>query len=210
MWFYTTDGTERQGPVAAPELQQLVDEGRVGPDDMVWTEGMANWAPLRTRTEFTVATPTAPASTEADQPASAPATPAPPPAPTLSVAPTPTPPPPDTPAADEGLLIPPKLGGWLRFAGVVTIILGALYCLSCFGILWGVLMIIGGVALLGARSTLETIPHVPVALGPFFEKLNTFFMVLGIAYIIMLAMIVLALIFYGGLLIAVFSGMANL
>lgn len=108
------------------------------------------------------------------------------------------------------MIIPPKLGGWIRFSGVVTITMGVLYCLSCFGILWGVLMIIGGVALLGARSTLETLPRVPTALGPFFEKLNTFFMVLGIAYIIMLAGIALAIIFYGGLLIAMITGMANL
>lgn len=98
--------------------------------------------------------------------------------------------------------MPPNLGGWLRFVGIMSILAGIMYCASCFGILWGVLLIIGGVALLGARRSLEGIPSIPPSFIPFMEKLHTFFLVTGITYIIMLVGFVLVMIFYGGILIA--------
>jgi len=43
-WYYA-DGGERQGPFDDRAFQQLVQQGTVGPDTMVWTEGMGDWQP---------------------------------------------------------------------------------------------------------------------------------------------------------------------
>jgi hypothetical protein len=43
-WFYSSSGTER-GPVDFTQLQMLVGTGQLTPQDLVWTEGMAAWAP---------------------------------------------------------------------------------------------------------------------------------------------------------------------
>jgi hypothetical protein len=58
-WYYARDG-KQQGPVAAAQLQQLAESGRLGPDDLVWREGMPGWVP--SRTVFPPATPPAPAA----------------------------------------------------------------------------------------------------------------------------------------------------
>lgn len=41
-WYYN-EGSERRGPVSQEELQSLIAQGLVGPDNLVWREGMANW-----------------------------------------------------------------------------------------------------------------------------------------------------------------------
>lgn len=46
--WYHARGTEQFGPVSAGELKQLAQSGRLKPDDLVWREGMADWAPART------------------------------------------------------------------------------------------------------------------------------------------------------------------
>jgi len=44
-WFHTRDG-ERIGPVTFAELRVLAREGQLNPrQDMVWTQGMAEWKP---------------------------------------------------------------------------------------------------------------------------------------------------------------------
>ena len=43
-WFYTSDG-EQQGPVSAKELKALASSGQISPEDLVWKEGMEEWAP---------------------------------------------------------------------------------------------------------------------------------------------------------------------
>ncbi len=45
-WYYTQRG-RRCGPVRLSHLQSLVAGRQVGPDDLVWTEGMADWSELR-------------------------------------------------------------------------------------------------------------------------------------------------------------------
>ncbi len=44
-WFYTRDGQPSQAPATSAQLQQLATGGQLLPTDMVWREGMANWAP---------------------------------------------------------------------------------------------------------------------------------------------------------------------
>lgn len=43
-WYYAK-GNQQLGPVDRAVLEDLVRRGEVGPADLVWTEGMANWAP---------------------------------------------------------------------------------------------------------------------------------------------------------------------
>lgn len=45
-WYYARDNLQ-QGPVSSLELKQLAAAGNLSPDDLVWREGMAEWAPAR-------------------------------------------------------------------------------------------------------------------------------------------------------------------
>jgi serine/threonine protein kinase len=45
-WYYTKSG-QRHGPVIEPELKSLLAAGTVGPDDMVWRNGLPNWTTAR-------------------------------------------------------------------------------------------------------------------------------------------------------------------
>lgn len=50
-WFYTAsrgDGQpgDRQGPVSEARLRELIREGWVGPDDLVWMANLADWTPV--------------------------------------------------------------------------------------------------------------------------------------------------------------------
>ena len=46
-WFYSV-GDTRQGPVTEDELQRLAADGTLKPADLVWKDGMADWAEART------------------------------------------------------------------------------------------------------------------------------------------------------------------
>ena len=46
-WYCVVAG-KQHGPIAQEVLCQWAQQGRVGPGDLVWTEGMAEWAPART------------------------------------------------------------------------------------------------------------------------------------------------------------------
>lgn len=41
-WFYSKGG-QRLGPVSDEELRRLISNGSVGPNDLVWKEGMTDW-----------------------------------------------------------------------------------------------------------------------------------------------------------------------
>jgi hypothetical protein len=43
-WYYSQNGAQT-GPVTQEELTAMVASGRVRSDELVWTEGMANWLP---------------------------------------------------------------------------------------------------------------------------------------------------------------------
>ncbi|HEV3166095.1 MAG TPA: DUF4339 domain-containing protein [Isosphaeraceae bacterium] len=45
-WYYVVNG-ERAGPVSFSELQHATESNRVGPDDLVWTEGLIAWITAR-------------------------------------------------------------------------------------------------------------------------------------------------------------------
>jgi hypothetical protein len=46
-WYYAVGG-QRQGPVGFDRLRQLAYSGQIGPSDLVWTEGMADWQAAHT------------------------------------------------------------------------------------------------------------------------------------------------------------------
>ena len=50
-WFHAQDG-HQNGPVSAEELRHLVSSGTVGPDDLVWCDGMPEWVPVKTLAQF--------------------------------------------------------------------------------------------------------------------------------------------------------------
>ncbi|WP_157783983.1 DUF4339 domain-containing protein, partial [Bradyrhizobium yuanmingense] len=41
-WFYASEG-KQQGPFPEGQFRDLVAQGVVRPDTLVWTEGMAGW-----------------------------------------------------------------------------------------------------------------------------------------------------------------------
>jgi hypothetical protein len=45
-WWYRKNGAEA-GPVDTITVQQMLASGNLGLDDVVWTEGMAQWAPVK-------------------------------------------------------------------------------------------------------------------------------------------------------------------
>ncbi len=50
-WFHAQDGRQN-GPVSEEELRHLVSSGTVGPDDLVWCDGMSEWVPVKTLAQF--------------------------------------------------------------------------------------------------------------------------------------------------------------
>lgn len=64
-WYYARQGNDRQGPVPEAEIRNLMAQGQLQPDDLLWREGLAAWTPLRDLAEFKsapVAAPAIPAS----------------------------------------------------------------------------------------------------------------------------------------------------
>ena len=43
-WYFAQTG-QQFGPVAWSELRHMATGGELSPDDLVWHQGMANWAP---------------------------------------------------------------------------------------------------------------------------------------------------------------------
>ena len=46
-WFCVIGG-RKYGPIPEEEFRDWIAQGRVGPNDSVWTESMSGWAPLHT------------------------------------------------------------------------------------------------------------------------------------------------------------------
>src|SRR5688572_15377047 len=65
-WYYVKDGN-RHGPVALDELRAMARDGRVGPDDIVWSPAMTSWTPAARVPELSAPPATADA---VDQPTS--------------------------------------------------------------------------------------------------------------------------------------------
>jgi len=57
-WYYADHQQQRQGPVPAVQLQQLLGQGQITADTLVWRQGMAQWQPLHGVAELAVSAPT--------------------------------------------------------------------------------------------------------------------------------------------------------
>lgn len=44
-WYFSKGDNQQQGPVSVQELSQLAESGELGPDDLIWKEGMDEWLP---------------------------------------------------------------------------------------------------------------------------------------------------------------------
>jgi len=97
----------------------------------------------------------------------------------IATAATPPPPPsPNTTTLPQGLL------AWMSFFAIMNMIGGALNIITCVGIPLGIFMLIGGLALMKAKSALEAVDEVPANLQVFFDQLKTFLVMMGILCII--------------------------
>ena len=45
VWFYEENG-QQKGPVDREALERLVREGKIGPERLIWSQGMAGWQPV--------------------------------------------------------------------------------------------------------------------------------------------------------------------
>ncbi len=194
MWHYVKNGTEKLGPVPESELKSLVDFGQINPTDLVWSEGMTDWQPynavpaLGGEMEALLAAPAAIGG------------------PAVFGA----------PPATGRCEVPPGLGGWLQFVGVIHIIYGALTCLG--GLLMvltvvvplmyipmGVLFIVIGTACIGAKSALVGIVQVDAATELFLLKIKKYMMLYGILFIIGIVLTVLIIV--GAIIMVAVLGM---
>ncbi len=99
--------------------------------------------------------------------------------------------------------LPDGLRGWMTFVGVMTILSALLPSL----LLYGLPMLLAGLAALAARAALDRAPFIAPDLVPFFTKLKTFFCCWGWMYIIGLFLGILFLLAYAGIALwAVSSG----
>jgi hypothetical protein len=64
-WYYSREG-QQLGPVAWEELYRLASSGQIAATDLVWREGMPNWAEARTIPNL-LAAPATPAPSDQPQ-----------------------------------------------------------------------------------------------------------------------------------------------
>ncbi len=101
-----------------------------------------------------------------------------------------------SPGGGEGKVpLPDGLRGWMTFTGVMTLLSSVFPSLM----LYGLPMLLAGLAALGARAALDRTPFVSPDLLPFFTKLKTFFCCWGWMYILALFLVILFLLAYAGI-----------
>lgn len=95
------------------------------------------------------------------------------------------------PPLGEGRVpLPAGLCAWMLFDGICTILISLPLLLL---LPWNIALLVAGIALLGARSTLERTPYVHEEILPFLLRLRTVFCAVGWVYIVM---IVLAIVLF--------------
>lgn len=214
MWYYVKNGTDKHGPVPETELKALAASGQVLPGDLVWSEGMTDWAPYASAPGLASAPAAAPApeapksgglslgQNPYQQPAAA--------APSGAMGTS------DNamatgmamgslPRSGGAYPVPEGLPGWLQFVGVMNIIGGVLTCLA--GVLsivtiigpllyipFGVIMIMAGTACTGARQAAQDMQSVDATTELFLSKIKRYMVMYGIMYIVSIVLVVLGII----------------
>ncbi len=170
-WHYAPAGSQgRQGPVSTAEIRMLIRSGRLQPGDRLWKEGLADWIPVRQAPEFSALF--------------------------TGGADALGPPAPGHPRArprSGTATLPPGLQGWMQFVAAVSIVVGVMTA-CVFGL--GILLIVGGVALLGAKNELAVLPPQDPRTARFLTKLATFLKCAGwfyLGYIVLMTMYILVL-----------------
>lgn len=108
------------------------------------------------------------------------------------------------PPLGEGRVpLPPGLCGWMLFDGICTIVVSLPLLLL---LPWNIPLLVAGIALLGARSTLERTPYVHEETLPFLLRLRTVFCAAGWVYIVMIVLAIV--IFLAGVQMS-FSALAD-
>lgn len=92
-----------------------------------------------------------------------------------------------------------NMTGWLKFLGIILIIMGAFVALSLVGIIIAWLPIWLGVLLLqaGNKGNTANMTQNPAELIPMMDKLRLFFVIYGILTIVYIAFAILGIIFFG-------------
>jgi hypothetical protein len=83
---------------------------------------------------------------------------------------------------------------------------GAIGVLSCIGLPTGILQIVGGISLFGAKTALEGQGDVEATMVPFLQKLKLFMLMQGIVFLLGLILVAIAFIFYFGAIMAIIAG----
>ena len=88
-----------------------------------------------------------------------------------------------------------SMKGWIKFIGIASIVVGALYALTIIGILFAWLPIWIGVVLYqaGERADRYIAEKDERALVEFMGKLNTYFTILGVLILVSIAFTVIAI-----------------
>ena len=101
-----------------------------------------------------------------------------------------------SPVGTEGKVpLPDGLRGWMTFVGVMTLLSSLFPSL----LLYGLPMLLAGLAALSARGALDRTPFVSPDMIPFLAKLRTFFCCWGWMYILILFLTILLLLAYAAL-----------
>ncbi len=188
-WFYKRSlGSDREGPINEAEFNDLIRTDSLGGGDLVWCEGMSGWKTLDSVVSIAEIKGVTPAELSAEGPGA-------PPPPQSSQA---------APALDADTLLE-GLEKWMGFSGIMTIITGALACLGCVGIIYGVFMILGGIALMGAKNSLSQIEKLYPEYRPFLENMLKASKMIGICYIAGIVTSILFMILYFGVFAAAFA-----
>ena len=112
---------------------------------------------------------------------------------------------PAVPDLSQRVPVPAGLTGWMAFNGIVIILSGVTYVLSCFALPSGILLILAGASLMSAQSMLTGLRTVDPGMLPFLQKLRGFFLMTGVATLVAIVLTLLMLILAFGMGVAMFS-----
>ncbi len=98
--------------------------------------------------------------------------------------------------------------GWLKFLGIINIISGAFTALSIWGIVIAWLPIWLGILLLQASGRISTsrFSQNRADLVTMMDKLRLYFVIQGILIIVTIAMVIIAIVVFGSLIMKYLSG----
>jgi hypothetical protein len=73
-WFFTHNGIQG-GPTSGEQIRAMAAQGQLGPDDLLWRDGMTQWQPARSVGELFPPGPPGPAGVAVAQPVNYPTPP---------------------------------------------------------------------------------------------------------------------------------------